>query len=101
MILLQGGRTTCDGRDDAAEFTDIRAAMKVLEMSDQEIWDVLKILASILHMGNIRYKQEDTETAVIPEQSSVDRVAAILGIHKADLVRYSYGIKCFSKLNSC
>ena len=47
---------TCDGRDDAAEFADIRSAMKVLMMTDQEIWDILKILAALLHMGNIKYK---------------------------------------------
>ena len=34
----------CDGRDDAAEFSDIRSAMKVLMMSDQEIWDILKVI---------------------------------------------------------
>ena len=29
----------CDGRDDAAEFAEIRGAMKVLEMTDQDIWE--------------------------------------------------------------
>ena len=33
----------CEGRDDAAEFADIRSAMKVLMMTDQEIWDILKV----------------------------------------------------------
>jgi hypothetical protein len=30
--------------------------MKVLLFSDQEIWEVLKLLAALLHTGNIRYK---------------------------------------------
>ena len=81
--------TECEGRDDAEEFTDIRAAMKVLEMSDQDIWDVLKILAAILHMGNIKYSKDDAggDAASIPEQNSVERVAAILGINKVDFIR--------------
>ena len=54
--LTKGGSTTCEGRDDATEFADIRSAMKVLMFSDGEIWDTLQLLAAILHMGNIKYK---------------------------------------------
>ena len=62
--------------------------MKVLEMTDQDIWEVLKILASVLHMGNVRYKTEEgVEMANIPEQANVERVAHLLGINKHDLLR--------------
>ena len=78
----------CEGRDDAAEFSDIKSAMKVLMMTDQEIWDILKVLAALLHMGNIKYKADDsTEAANIPEQSNVDRAAFFLGVNKVDFVR--------------
>lgn len=79
----------CDGRDDAAEFADIRSAMKVLMMSDQEIWDILKILAALLHMGNIKYKGkvvDNLDATDIPDQSNVERVAAILGVNVQALV---------------
>lgn len=56
FILIKGGSITCEGRDDAAEFSDIRSAMKVLLFSDQEIWEILKLLAALLHTGNIKYK---------------------------------------------
>ena len=80
----------CDGRDDAAEFAEIRGAMKVLEMTDQDIWDVLKILASILHMGNISYKADDVNDAAnIPEQNNVERAAFFLGVSKQDFVRWA------------
>ncbi len=54
--MLQGGDTTCEGRDDTKEFADIRSAMKVLTFEDPEIWDILKVLAALLHMGNITYR---------------------------------------------
>lgn len=79
----------CDGRDDAAEFADIRSAMKVLMMTDQEIWDILKILAALLHMGNIKYKGkvvDNLDATDIPDQSNVERVAAILGLDKQALI---------------
>ena len=75
--LTGGGSVTCEGRDDAAEFADIRSAMKVLMMSDQEIWDILKILAALLHMGNIKYKGkvvDNLDATDIPDHSNVDRV---------------------------
>lgn len=54
--FLQGGSITCEGRDDAREFADIRSAMKVLMFSDSEVWEIMKILAAILHMGNVKFR---------------------------------------------
>ena len=89
MHILQGGSTTCDGRDDNAEFADIRSAMKVLMFSDQDIWDILKILAALLHMGNINYKGkviDNLDATDIPDKTNVDRVAAILGVDLQALI---------------
>ena len=87
-VSVQGKVIACDGRDDGAEFAEIRGAMKVLEMTDQDIWDLLKILASILHMGNISYKADDVNDAAnIPEQNNVERAAFFLGVNKQDFVR--------------
>jgi myosin-7 len=86
---LQGGSVVCDGRDDAAEFADIRSAMKVLMMTDNDIWDILKILAALLHMGNIKYKGKviaNLDATEIPDHSNVERVATILGLDKLALI---------------
>ena len=89
-IFFQGGSTVCEGRDDAAEFSDIKSAMKVLMMTDQEIWDILKVLAALLHMGNIKYKstsEQNMEASSIPDLTNVERVAALFGITKQDLLK--------------
>ena len=87
--LIGGGSTVCEGRDDAAEYADIRSAMKVLMMSEQDIWDILKILAALLHMGNIKYKGkviDNLDATDIPDKSNVERVAAILGLDLQALI---------------
>jgi len=46
----------CEGRDDAKEFASIRSAMKVLTYSDEDIADVLRVLAALLHLGNLQHQ---------------------------------------------
>lgn len=63
--------------------------MKVLMFTDQEIWDILKILAALLHMGNIKYKGkviDNLDATDIPDQTNVERVAAILGVNTKALI---------------
>ncbi|XP_046401684.1 myosin-VIIa isoform X2 [Ischnura elegans] len=87
--LTGGGSITCEGRDDAAEFADIRSAMKVLLFSDQEIWDILQLLAALLHAGNIRHKAitiDNLDATEIPDHSNVARVATLLGVPKQHLI---------------
>ncbi|KAF3693356.1 Unconventional myosin-VIIa [Channa argus] len=55
-VSLQGNCTVCDGRDDMKEYSNILSAMKVLMFTDKENWEISKLLAAILHMGNLRYE---------------------------------------------
>lgn len=43
---------------DSQEYANIRSAMKVLMFTDTENWEILKLLAAILHMGNLQYEGE-------------------------------------------
>uniref|UniRef100_A0A670ZDY7 Myosin VIIA n=1 Tax=Pseudonaja textilis TaxID=8673 RepID=A0A670ZDY7_PSETE len=42
--LSMGNCITCDGRDDSKEYSNIRAAMKVLMFTDTENWEICKLL---------------------------------------------------------
>uniref|UniRef100_A0A8C4WI61 Myosin VIIB n=1 Tax=Gopherus evgoodei TaxID=1825980 RepID=A0A8C4WI61_9SAUR len=54
--LTMGDCTSCDGRNDAKEYAHVRSAMKVLMFSDSEHWDISKLLAAILHLGNVEFE---------------------------------------------
>ncbi|XP_035190252.1 unconventional myosin-VIIb isoform X2 [Oxyura jamaicensis] len=54
--LTMGNCTSCDGRNDAKEYAHIRSAMKILMFSDSEHWDISKLLAAILHLGNVEFE---------------------------------------------
>ncbi|XP_013133668.1 PREDICTED: myosin-VIIa [Papilio polytes] len=87
--LSAGGSFTCEGRDDAAEFADIRSAMKVLLFTEPEIWEILKLLAAVLHCGNIKYEAtvvDNLDATEIIEQANVKRVANLLGVPTQSLI---------------
>lgn len=56
FLCCQGKSLTCDGRDDAAAFIEVRSAMKVLNFSDEETLNIIRLLAAILYLGNVKYK---------------------------------------------
>ncbi|CAH0405025.1 unnamed protein product [Chilo suppressalis] len=87
--LSAGGSFSCEGRDDAAEFADIRSAMKVLLFTEAEIWEILKLLAAVLHCGNIKYEAtvvDNLDATEIVEQANVRRVAHLLGVPTQTLI---------------
>lgn len=45
----------CDTRNDAEEWKAIRHACKVLMFTDDELYEILRILSVVLHLGNIQY----------------------------------------------
>nr|CAD7201643.1 unnamed protein product [Timema douglasi] len=73
------------GRNDTADFGNITSAMKVLNFSEEEIREIFKLLSAILHLGNNAYKATvvaNMDTCEIPDQSLVQRIAAILDVTK-------------------
>ncbi|KAK3720830.1 class II myosin [Vermiconidia calcicola] len=71
------------GIDDVAEFKDTLNAMKVIGMSQQEQDQVFRMLAAILWIGNIAFKEDDQGNAAIHDQSVVDFVAYLLEVESA------------------
>ncbi|XP_042638986.1 unconventional myosin-VIIb [Orycteropus afer afer] len=53
--LTMGNCSFCEGLSDAKYYAHIRSAMKILMFSDSENWDLSKLLAAILHLGNMEF----------------------------------------------
>ncbi|KAL3989236.1 Myosin head (motor domain) family protein [Acanthocheilonema viteae] len=88
--LNQGGTVAVEGRNDAADLAEIRSSMKVLMFKDSEIWSIFKILAAILHAGNIKYMataMDGMERVEIRDTIEIERVANLLSMEKQALVK--------------
>ena len=71
------------GIDDVAEFKDTLNAMRVIGMSQAEQDQVFRMLAAILWIGNITFREDDSGNAAIVDQSVVDFVAYLLEVESA------------------
>jgi len=51
--------------NDSQQFQQVRKAMTVIELTDQEQDDIFAIVASVLHMGNVGFTEEDGKAKVL------------------------------------
>uniref|UniRef100_A0A8D0BRY8 Myosin VIIA n=1 Tax=Salvator merianae TaxID=96440 RepID=A0A8D0BRY8_SALMN len=89
IYLSMGNCITCDGRDDSKEYANIRAAMKVLMFTDTENWEISKLLAAILHMGNLRYEArsyDNLDACEVVHSTSLITAASLLEVDPQDLM---------------
>ncbi|KAM8903818.1 myosin VIIAa isoform 2-T2 [Spinachia spinachia] len=87
--LTIGNCTVCDGRDDLKEYSNIRSAMKVLMFTDKENWEISKLLAAILHMGNLRYEArtyDNLDACEVVRSSHLTTAAMLLEVDGKDLM---------------
>uniref|UniRef100_A0AAR2L4U3 Myosin VIIBa n=1 Tax=Pygocentrus nattereri TaxID=42514 RepID=A0AAR2L4U3_PYGNA len=57
--LFMGECTSCEGRDDIKEYAHFRSAMKILTFTENDSWEIHKLLAAILHLGNVNFEGEE------------------------------------------
>ncbi|KAF1393530.1 hypothetical protein PFLUV_G00016950 [Perca fluviatilis] len=87
--LTMGNCTVCDGRDDMKEYSNIRSAMKVLMFTDKEYWEISKLLAAILHMGNLRYEArtyDNLDACEVVRSPHLTTAATLLEVDGKDLM---------------
>uniref|UniRef100_A0A8C3L1A2 Unconventional myosin-Va n=1 Tax=Chrysolophus pictus TaxID=9089 RepID=A0A8C3L1A2_CHRPC len=62
----QGGSPVIDGIDDAKEMVNTRQACTLLGISDSYQMGIFRILAGILHLGNVEFASRDSDSCAIP-----------------------------------
>uniref|UniRef100_A0AAQ4PVW2 Myosin VIIBb n=1 Tax=Gasterosteus aculeatus aculeatus TaxID=481459 RepID=A0AAQ4PVW2_GASAC len=89
-FLSKGDTVDCEGRDDAKDYKIICSAMKVLTFSESQCQEILKLLAAILHLGNICFEgesntQNNLETSEVSKSQHFSIAASILEVRKSSL----------------
>ncbi|KAF8234482.1 myosin II heavy chain, partial [Tricholoma matsutake] len=84
---LNKSRREVDGVDDREEWLALKTALDVVGFTPAEQFNLFRIVAAILHIGNITITSNRADDAVMPEPSQAERVCHLLGIPVAEFTR--------------
>lgn len=84
---LSKSRTTIDGVDDALEWLALKSALATVGFSSEEQFEIFRVIALILHIGNIEVKGDRSDQAHINSPEVVEKVCHLLGVSETDLTR--------------
>ncbi|KAM8960932.1 unconventional myosin-Vb [Pelodytes ibericus] len=82
FYTCQGGDTAIDGVDDADDFEKTRQAFTLLGVKESHQMSIFKIIASILHLGNVDIQSErDGESSSLAKgDEPLNHFCALLGV---------------------
>lgn len=76
------GNNVITGVDDLKEFRALMEAFHIMRFTEEEQLSILKIVAAVLHIGNIEVVQErrSSDDARLPDIAQVERLCHVLGV---------------------
>ncbi|KAJ3218341.1 Myosin type-2 heavy chain 1 [Dinochytrium kinnereticum] len=86
--LSQGGTGTIPGFDDAAEFAVTQQALSTIGISVSTQWDIFKICAALLHIGNIKITAVRDEAMIADDDPALVLATKLLGLNKNDFKKW-------------
>jgi myosin-5 len=86
--LNQGNCPTIDGVDDKAEFEATKKSLQTIGVSDTQQSEIFKLLAGLLHLGNVKITASRTESVLAPTEPSLMKASAILGVDAPEFAKW-------------
>lgn len=86
--LTMGNCTSCEGRDDVKEYAHFRSALKILMFTENDSWEISKLLAAILHLGNVKFEStivNNMEGCKIQQSSHFDMACQLMEVAPKEL----------------
>lgn len=87
--LNQGSSPTIDGVDDKADFAATRNSLTTIGLPRDEQAEAFRILASLLHIGNIKISATRTDSVLNPDEPSLVKACQLLGISPANFAKWT------------
>ncbi|KAL4250147.1 TRAFAC class myosin-kinesin ATPase superfamily protein [Abortiporus biennis] len=84
---LNKSRREVDGIDDVEEWHSLKSALEIVGFTSAEQLDLFRVVAAVLHIGNITIASTRSDDAVMPDPSQAERVCHLLGIPVSEFTR--------------
>uniref|UniRef100_A0A4W6EXE3 Myosin-9 n=1 Tax=Lates calcarifer TaxID=8187 RepID=A0A4W6EXE3_LATCA len=82
------GNVTIPGQQDKDLFTETMEAMRIMSIPEEEQIGMLKVVASVLQLGNMSFKKErHTDQASMPDNTAAQKVCHLMGMNVTDFTR--------------
>uniref|UniRef100_A0AAY4EQL5 Unconventional myosin-Ic n=1 Tax=Denticeps clupeoides TaxID=299321 RepID=A0AAY4EQL5_9TELE len=80
QYLVKGQCPKVSSINDRNEWKVVRKALTVIGFSDDEVEELLNIIASVLHLGNVQFGGEDGGNAYITTDTQIKYLARLLNV---------------------
>lgn len=80
QYLIKGNCPKVSSINDRSDWKVVRKALGVIGFNDDEVEELLNIIASVLHLGNIQYVSEDGGSAYITTDTQIKYLSRLLGV---------------------
>ena len=87
--LNQGGAPDIDGVDDKAEFDATRHSLNTIGVSTDKQAEIFRLLAALLHVGNVKITATRTDSALSSNEPSLVRACHLLGVDAGEFAKWT------------
>ncbi|XP_038634314.1 myosin-4 [Scyliorhinus canicula] len=86
--FISQGEISVKSIDDTEELVATDTAIDILGFTADEKWGIYKFTGSVMHFGNMKFKQKQREEQAEPDGTEdADKVAYLTGLNSADLLK--------------
>jgi myosin-5 len=89
--LVGGGPTATPirGVDDKLEFELTQKALSTVGIAVERQWQIFRLLAALLHLGNVEVKASRNEASIDPDDASMSLATELLGVDKEEFKKWT------------
>jgi myosin protein heavy chain len=86
--FLSNGNLPVPGVDDIVEFQATIQSMGIMGMFAEDLGSIFRVVSSVLHFGNMQFKQErNSDQAILPDNTVAQKVAHLLGLNVTEMIK--------------